>query len=145
MKSKFFNILLLPVLFLISTTSYVSAGTRICSKQESVEEAEGLATTAKSWGELHQQFKRYIHCDDGAIAEGFSESISVLLAEQWKDIGQLGDVLKSDPDFQKFVIRHIDETIPADRLSRIAKYADKSCPQNLKNLCRDILVKARPK
>lgn len=112
------------------------AETCICTKKESIE-AEGLVT-AKSWGELHQQFKRYAHCDDGAIGEGFSESVSILLAEQWGDIGQLGAILKSDPSFHKFVIRHINDTVSIDRLGRVAKNAGKRCPRYLKKLCRDI-------
>lgn len=120
------------------------AETRICTKEEA-QEAEGVASIAKSWGQSHQQFKHYAHCDDGAIAEGFSESVSILLAEHWGDIGQLGAILKSDPAFRKFVIQHIDETVPVDRLERIAKNADKRCPRNLKKLCRDIEAAASQK
>ena len=119
------------------------AETRICTKEESIE-AEGLAT-AQSWDELHQQFKRYVHCDDGAIGEGFSESVSILLAEHWGDIGQLGAILKSDPAFRKFVIQHINDTVPIDRLERIVKNVDKRCPRNLKKLCRDIEAAASQK
>lgn len=114
-----------------------SADAPICTQAEA-QEAESVAAIARSWRQSHQQFKRYAHCDDGAIAEGFSESVSILLAEHWEDIGQLGAILKSDPTFRKFVIRHIDETIPVDRLERIVKNADKSCPRNLKKLCSDI-------
>lgn len=90
------------------------AETRICTK-EGAQEAEGVVAVAKSWRQSHQQFERYAHCNDGAIAEGFSESVSLLLAEHWVNIGQLGAILKSDPAFRKFVIQHIDETIPAER------------------------------
>ncbi len=146
MKSNFRDVLSKSVLsiFLSSTLSYAFAGTHICTNDEA-QEAESVVSVVKSWKQSHLHFMRYAHCDDGAIAEGFSESISVLLADHWKDILQLEEILKSDPDFRKFVIRHIDETIPDDRLSRIAKNADKSCPLNLKNLCRDILVAATPK
>lgn len=127
----------------ICWTPNTLAETRICTKEESIE-AEGLAT-AQSWGELHQQFKRYAHCDDGAIGEGFSESVSILLAEHWGDIGQLGVILKSDPAFRKFVVRHTNDTVPFDRLEHIAKNADKRCPRNLKKLCRDIEAAASQK
>lgn len=120
------------------------AETRICTKEEA-QEAESVVAIAKSWKQSHQQFDRYAHCDDGATAEGFSESVSLLLAEHWGEIGQLGAILKSDLAFRKFVIRHIDETIPAERLKRIAKNAGKRCPQNLKKLCRDIEVAASQK
>jgi hypothetical protein len=61
-----------------------------------------------------------------------------LLAEHWEDIEQLEAILKSDPTFRKFVIQHIDETIPVDRLEIITKNTDKQCSQSLKKLCRDI-------
>lgn len=117
------------------------ADMRVCTQQEA-QEAESLVATAKSWRQLHQQFERYAHCDDGAIAEGFSESVSLLLAEQWRDIGELGDILKSDQNFRKFVIQHIDETVPADRLKRIAKNAEKRCSHSLKKLCGEIIEAA---
>ena len=128
----------LAVMWLSSTAS---ADTQICTKEEA-QAAEAVAATARSWGRLHQQFRRYAHCDDGAIAEGFSESVTILLADDWGTIRQLGAVVTSDPAFRKFVIRHIDETVPVERLKQIAKNASKRCPPNLKHLCNDIQAAA---
>jgi len=121
--------------------SSAQADTRICTKEEA-QAAEAVAATARSWRQLHQQFERYSHCDDGAIAEGFSESVTLLLAEHWRDIRQLETILRSDPTFREFVIRHIDETVPGERLNRIAENASKRCPRRLKILCRDVEVAA---
>ena len=118
-------------------TPNVLAASQICSSEDA-EVAESVAAMARSWGQLHQQFERYAHCDDGAIAEGFSESVSILLARQWKDIRQLNVIVRSDPAFRTFVIRHINETVPAERLKTIAKNADKRCHRSLNTLCRDI-------
>jgi hypothetical protein len=113
------------------------ADARVCTKEEA-QVAEAVAATVRSWGQLHQQFERYSHCDDGAIAEGFSESVTLMLAEQWRSIYQLEMVLRSDPAFRVFITRHIDETVPAERLNRIVVNANKRCPRSLKGLCRDI-------
>lgn len=121
--------------------SSASADAHACTKEEA-QAAETVAATVRSWGQLHQQFKRYAHCDDGAIAEGFSESVTVLLAEHWETVRQLGVAVTIDPAFRKFVIRHIDETVPAERLKQIAKNASKRCSRNLKNLCSDIQAAA---
>lgn len=131
---------LLRVLVCFSTTFFMSnalADTCVCTRQQA-QEAESVAATAKSWQQLHQQFERYEHCDDGAIAEGFSESVSLLLAKDWESIDQLKVILESDFSFLKFVLRHIDESVPADRLKQIAENAGKQCPRNLKKLCGDI-------
>ncbi|UJP02582.1 MAG: hypothetical protein LZF85_12575 [Nitrosomonas sp.] len=92
----------------------------ICSEEEA-RSAEAAVAAVNSWDELYQQFKRYSHCDDGAIAEGFSESISLLLAEQWAEVQLMSRTLIQQPVFQKFLIEHIDETIPALRLECIVK------------------------
>jgi len=87
---------------------------------------------------LHREFLQYAHCDDGAIAEGFSEATTLLLADHWEEIQQVSPMIASDPAFRKFIIWHIDETVPEDRLRRIARNASKQCPRNLKSLCQDI-------
>lgn len=119
----------------------VWAGTRVCTKEEAI--AAETAAPAQSWEQLHQQFKRYSHCDDGAIGEGFSESVTLLLADRWQDIRQLGEILSRDSAFRKFVIRHINETVPVERLNRIIENANKLCPRSLRGLCRDIETTAK--
>jgi hypothetical protein len=118
------------------------ADARGCTKVEAAR-AEGAVASVKSWNQLHQHFGRYSHCDDGAIAEGFSESVSQLLAERWQDFFQFDAMQKSDPAFRQFVIRHIDETVPTERLARIAINADSKCPQGSVALCRAIARRAR--
>lgn len=120
----------------------VLAGTRVCTKEEAIA-AEMAAPAAQSWEQLHQQFKRYSHCDDGAIGEGFSESVTLLLADHWQDIRQLREIVSHDSAFRKFVIRHINETVPVERLNRIVENANKQCPRSLKDLCRDIETTAK--
>lgn len=121
--------------------SEAAADTSVCTSEEA-RRAEAIVVVANSWRQVHEQFERYAHCDDGAIAEGFSESITLLLAEHWDTIRQLQPFVVSDPVFRKFILRHIDETVPAERLQRIAKYADNRCPRNLKALCRDMRAAA---
>lgn len=116
------------------------ATTHTCTKNDAIA-AEKLST-AQSWKELHQQFQRYAHCDDGAIGQNFSESVSILLEKHWGNLKQLEAILESNPDFLPFVLRHIDSTVPIDRLQRITGYADTQCPYNLKNLCRAIKEKS---
>jgi hypothetical protein len=109
---------------------------------EDAKSAEAIAATAKTWKQLHQQFERYGHCDDGAIGEGFSEAVTRLLAEQWGSLRSLEAIGASNPAFRKFVMRHIDTTVPTERLSRIAKNAVTRCPSRLKVLCNDIEAEA---
>lgn len=121
-------------------TPIAVADKRTCTIEEA-RSAEVVATTADSWTHLHQQFERYAHCDDGAIAEGFSEAVSFLLSDRWTEIRQVDAMLASHSSFSEFVIRHIDETVPKERLERIEENAGKRCPEGLGPFCHEIDVR----
>lgn len=122
--------------------SIALADGRICTKEEA-QAAEAVAATAQSLGQLHRQFERYSHCDDGAIAEGFSEAVTFLLAERWQKVQRSYKVLRHDLAFRAFVIRHIDETVPTERLNHIAENAQKRCSSEMKELCLEIQIAAK--
>lgn len=135
---KIFLIILVCIITAANLQS-ASAITRVCEKNVA-KQAETEVSTAKTWKQVYRYFKLYAHCDDGSIGEGFSEVISVLLAENWKDLPQLNSFIKADPSFNKFVIKHIDSTLPMDRLTHIANYTENQCPVSLKKLCFNIKV-----
>ncbi len=132
---------ILLVLALGPMTAF-AAGTRVCTADEA-QKAEAVSDRATSWEQLYRQFRQFAHCDDGAIAEGFSESNTLLLANHWGTIRQMEPMIASDPAFRKFIIRHVDATVPAERLLRIARNAGKQCPRNLKSFCQDIQEAAK--
>src|SRR5262245_3332734 len=74
---------------------------------EQLRQVEELAASGQSWGQLHDMFARFAARDDGATAEGFSESVTVLLAERWDQLSQLASIAARDPAFETFVVRHI--------------------------------------
>ena len=104
--------------------------------------AEAEAGQLRSWSALHRSFERYGHCDDGAIGEGYSESVTVLLAEHWEALSQLKALATSDPRFRAFVLKHIDETAPGERRARIANHAKSKCPEHHRDLCEAIIKRA---
>jgi molybdopterin-guanine dinucleotide biosynthesis protein len=108
-----------------------------CSAEQA-QQAEAAAATAPSWSQLHDLFARFSACDDGAIAEGFTESVTVLLAEKWDRVQDVISISKGDSAFEDFVIRHIDESAPEARLARIVALATKQCPANAEALCSRI-------
>ena len=80
------------------------------------------------WSGLHTAFRRYKACDDGAIGEGFSDRVTVLLSGNWQSLPQLGQLITRDREFEAFVIRHVDETADPGNLQRIAANARRGCP-----------------
>jgi len=97
----------------------------------------------KDWKSAYEFFKHFGHCDDGAIAEGYSDSVAKLLAKDWKHLGVLDGLISNDKDFKNFVFRHIDETADTDDLKAIVKNAKLRCPSGKDALCKSLERKAR--
>ena len=117
-----------------------SAQTEACPTELAMK-AEGEASTLETWQSVFVSYKKYRQCDDGAIAEGYSSSIATLLADYWEDIGQLTRLSNQNTRFNKFVLRHVDETMSFDQATTIAKNIAQRCPSGATKLCAEIQSK----
>ena len=99
------------------------------------------AGTLKTWSQVHAWFKRYKDCDDGSIAEGFTESITVLLAKHWSQLPALAARMEKDADFGSFVLKHIDATADVRNLKRIERNAKSKCPSAYAQLCAQFIAR----
>ena len=100
--------------------------------------AETLAATGASWREVYGTFVLFRGCDDGAIAEGFSDVVTTLLAERWTLLPELRAFAAIDPEFDRFVLYHIDETTSRERLEAIVRSSRDACPAAEMTICRRI-------
>jgi hypothetical protein len=123
---------------LLTVTAISYANEKICTKEEAIK-AESESNSLKNWNSVYTSYKRFKHCDDGAISEGYSDSIGRLLAYDWKHINNLNKLTLRDKQFETFVIKHIDETVPVKYLELIYKNAKNNCPNNLKRFCNLII------
>ncbi len=114
---------------------------RDCTKADAVT-AETKAAYLKSWAEIYESYKRYGHCDDGAIAEGFTESVTVLLAKGWSKLPELTARISQDERFRTFVLRHVNASADEQNLKLIATNARRRCPEEDKPLCQAIVERA---
>jgi len=138
-----FHLVALGSLFLaLSVSDFAGASQKACTVAEEMQ-ALDEADRLRDWDAVYRSFIRFAHCDDGAIAEGYSDTVGRLLASDWKHIATLARLVASNKKFESFVFRHIDETLPIDELNTIASNAQKSCPAGQIALCRKILESAR--
>jgi hypothetical protein len=87
---------------------------------------------------LHGSYSLYRQCDDGAIAEGYSESVARILVDHWTTLPQLERVAANDIEFRAFVMKHVDATLSTDDLAKIRKNAQAHCPKGLRAICNDL-------
>lgn len=133
---------LLAIVIFMAFALPVSAAGTDCSLNEQQwlsSELPGL----KSWRALHRSFQKYVpRCDDGFIAEGYTEAVVVLLARHWSSLHELAAVAKHDPAFRKFVLRHIDASADPGDLKCVREQAAKQCASKHQALCSSIYAAA---
>jgi hypothetical protein len=95
--------------------------------------------TLRSWETLYTSYRSYRQCDDGAIGEGYSESVARLLVDHWNSLPQLARLARRDAEFRAFVIRHVDATLYIDDVEKIRKNAKTLCPTGLQSVCNDLV------
>jgi hypothetical protein len=134
--STFF--LLIAILFLAMTGH---GQQRPCADVEG-RRALDKANTLRSWDALHRSYSLYRQCDDGAIGEGYSESVARILVDHWTTLPQLARAAENDIGFRAFVMKHVDATLNTDDLAKIRKNAQTQCPKGLRAVCNDLTNQA---
>jgi hypothetical protein len=113
-----------------------------CSKMQS-DEAEKSVDTLKDWEAIYSSFRRYRACDDGAVAEGYSDAVAVQLANRWQATSRLVGLTSIDRAFREFVLRHIDTLMSPKQANEIYRNATKHCPATARSLCTQIVAQLR--
>lgn len=97
-----------------------------------------------SWPTLLEHRKAFAACDDGVLAEGYSDAVAHLLAQMWEQFPTFAALAKNQPEFQMWAIRHIDASASDEDLGRIIINAT-TCNDDVtvKALCNSIRQAAR--
>ncbi len=109
-----------------------------CAQEEAMAAEKAAGRPAPTWEALHESFTRYGHCDDGAIAAGFSDSVARLLGSRWEQFGSLQKLAASDRAFRAFVLRHIDASAYEKDIERLIANAASRCADDARQLCHEI-------
>jgi hypothetical protein len=99
----------------------------------------------KTWQSVYRFYKQYSHCDDGIIGEGISDAVAKLLANHWGYFGEFVKLTSNDKAFEKFVVRHVDETIDwGHDAPTIHENARLHCLANSAPLCKALITQTTP-
>ena len=122
---------------LLSLSVLLSAQKPHCTEAQARAAEDGIGHL-KTWTDLHSAFKQFQVCDDGAIAEGWSDFTVRMLAKNWGQLTELQRLVARDGQFRQFVIRHIDATAAADDLRAASSNSRERCPRSIARLCAEI-------
>jgi hypothetical protein len=123
------------------TTGPTDMTDKTCTKSEAMQ-AEQDIDFLKQWDDVYRWYRKFSHCDDGAIGEGYSDAVGKLLANHWANLNRLRVLAAKDKAFERFVVKHIDETLSADALRLIIENAQSDCPAGAQRLCKSIRTAA---
>lgn len=115
-----------------------------CTDEEA-KRADNETDALKTWNSVYSFYKQFSQCDDGGVAEGVSEAVAKLLANQWDSVGELVKLGSKDKRFEDFVVRHVDKTIDWDHdAPKIHENARLHCPDNSRHLCKALVERTTP-
>ena len=97
--------------------------------------AEVLTDYLDSWKNVARFYKQFKNCDNGGVAEGVSDAIARLLANQWQHLADLLVLASKEQGLEAFVLSHLDETDDSADLNRIAALSRTQCPPTATLLC----------
>ena len=96
-------------------------------------------TAPETWADLYRSFKRYAQCDDGAVAEAWSDFVATLLAEHWGAIRDLNALAKAHPIRKIRLTPHRRDDESRSVKWTIKRSAKDNCPVDARGLCERIL------
>jgi hypothetical protein len=103
-----------------------------------LEKADRSISRLENWQDIYKSFKKFRQCDDGYIAEGYSDAVVKTLANKWSQLNILIKFTSQDKDFYAFVISHIDATTDKSEIEMIISNSGKRCPKSASNICSEI-------
>lgn len=110
-----------------------------CSIERYNRADASLRRAAGGWRSLMKHQNAFVSCDDGALAEGYSEAVVTLLAHRWDQFSVFVTLANQHPAFRRWALRHIDASASDDDLKKVLRNAA-SCEDkaNAGRLCGEI-------
>lgn len=134
----------LAILMALSGAPALAKRNNVCIGDMYSRADASLVRAAGAWSSLRRHQKTFGSCDDGALAEGYSDAVVSLFAHKWDQFHLFVFLADKDPEFRRWAIRHIDPTASSDDLKRVARNATRcSGSTNRKILCQEIGRAAR--
>jgi len=130
----------LALAFLFSA-SIAFAQDKACTPAEA-SSAEKAIDRVVNWDQLYKVYREFRHCDQGPVAEVFTEALLRCLVE-WKKVEGLANNMAQDKEYNAWVVRHVRSASPEDQKSVYAR-AKMSCPKGLDEWCTGLADTSKP-
>jgi hypothetical protein len=133
LKMKFATAILFALVF-----SSAARAVRSPCPPAMARDAASALDRAQEWNLLYDWYAHFVKCDIGDLRIEFSRRVSLMLTYGWSQVPHLAALANFDKRFQRFLLEHIDSSIPDDRLQLILHNARSDCPSRAFTMCQAI-------
>jgi hypothetical protein len=114
-----------------------------CTRADAANAAKALDRVA-SWAQMYGAWQEFGHCDAGATADQYTDSLMRLIVD-WKNVDAFAGTVGKDAKFKQFVHAHLRSPAAKDDLEDVYSRARAQCPAGLDAFCAELADVARPK
>ena len=129
------------VVAIVAASFGVCASATECTKLDEYA-ALAIAGYLDSWNNVFLAYREFRQCDDGAIAEGYSEMVARLLVDHWSRLSELQNLIAKDRDFEPFVLKRVNATLDPKDIEKLKHLVKTNCPRTSRVLCTKLLERA---
>lgn len=113
-----------------------------CPAAKYIQAEETLISARNTLDALYQHFQIFGACDDGELAEGYSDAVAQILGQKWGQFENFPATLTSNPEFKFWILKHIDSSASVQDLKKIIVNSDKCIRDRVDTLCGPVRTAA---
>lgn len=125
-----------------SLCGIAQAADKPCSKADAAN-AQKAIDSVVTWPQLHKAWADYRQCDQGEIADLYTDAL-LRLTVSWKNVDAFSTAVQKDPQYKAFVYQHLNSPAAKDDVASINSRARASCPAGHDAFCAELADALKP-
>lgn len=118
------------------------AADKPCTKADAANGAKAIERD-NNFNQLYKSWQDYRHCDTGAVAEAYTDSLLRLMVE-WKGVDTLAAAMQKDAEFKDWVHARLKSPAAKDDQPAIYSRVKSSCPKAMDDFCTELAESVKP-
>ena len=139
---KLLRVALASACFALGAASIAFAADKPCTKADAAN-GEKAIERANNWNQLYKSWQDFRHCDTGAVADGYTDSLMRLMVE-WKGVDTLAAAMQKDPGFKEWVHARLQSPAAKDDQPAVYSRVMASCPKAMDAFCDELAESVKP-
>jgi hypothetical protein len=118
------------------------AADKPCTKSDAAN-GERAIERDNNWNQLYRSWQDYHHCDTGAVADAYTDTLMRLMVE-WKNVEALSAAMQKDAQFKEWVHERLKSPAAKDDKPAVYSRVVASCPKGMDTLCAELAESVKP-